>query len=129
MGGEGGEGGAHKSATSRVQRMKRPSAIFMMLALCTAVTFFRPLSLAYWNANSATRLLATLVMTCARRPGVGDGSWISSCTEHIIDLHVYPPHAAAFTCVLSFTSSILNAWTDRGEIWATGGAHLIMPLL
>ena len=62
--------GAHSSETSRVQRMKRPSAIFMMLALCTAVTFLRPFSLAYANANSATRLLATRVMTCPQHPTV-----------------------------------------------------------
>ena len=56
--------GAHCCATSRVQRMNRPSAIFMMLALCTAVTRLRPLSAAYLNAYSATRLLATRVMIC-----------------------------------------------------------------
>ena len=52
------------SETSRQQRMNRPSAIFMMLALCTAVTLFLPLSCAYLNAYSATRLLATRVITC-----------------------------------------------------------------
>ncbi len=56
--------GTHSSETSRAHRMNRPSAIFMMLALCTAVTRFRPLSWAYLNAYSATRLLATRVMIC-----------------------------------------------------------------
>lgn len=42
----------------------RPSAFFMMLALCTADTSLRLWSWAYLNANSATRVLALRVMTC-----------------------------------------------------------------
>lgn len=50
--------------------MKRPSASFMMFALCTEVTFLRPFFCAKSNANSATRVEATRVMTCS---GGGDG--------------------------------------------------------
>jgi hypothetical protein len=49
---------------SRTHSMKRPSVFFMMFALCTAVTFLRLLSRAYWNAYCATRMDATRVMTC-----------------------------------------------------------------
>ena len=35
-------------------------------ALCTEAMLLRPLSRAYWNANSATRRLAARVMTCGR---------------------------------------------------------------
>ena len=45
--------------------MKSPSAIFMMLALCTAVTLRRLLSAAYLKAYSATLVLATRVMICS----------------------------------------------------------------
>ena len=49
---------------SRTHSMNRPSAFFMMLALCTAVTRLRLLSRAYWNAYCATRVDAVRVMTC-----------------------------------------------------------------
>ena len=49
--------------TSLQHLMKRPSAIFMMLALWMELTRLRPLSLAYLNAYSATLVLAFLVMT------------------------------------------------------------------
>lgn len=45
--------------------MKSPSAIFMMLALCTAVTLCRLLSAAYLKAYSATLVLAMRVMICS----------------------------------------------------------------
>ena len=68
--------GAHR--TSLQHLMKRPSAIFMMLALWMEFTRLRPLSLAYLNAYSATLVLAFLVMTCtsessqqARHPCTG----------------------------------------------------------
>ncbi len=51
--------------------MKSPSAIFMMLALWMDVTVLRPLSDAYLNANSATRVLALRVITCGAAPRVG----------------------------------------------------------
>ena len=38
------------SATSRATSRNSPSVNFMMLALCTAVTFLRPYRCAYWNA-------------------------------------------------------------------------------
>ncbi len=56
--------GRRGGGTSRQHLMKRPSAIFMMLALWMAETRLRPLSRAYLNAYSATRVLATRVMTC-----------------------------------------------------------------
>lgn len=49
--------------------MKSPSAFFMMLALCNAVTVWRLLSRAYWNAYSATRVLAFRVMIWTQRQG------------------------------------------------------------
>jgi len=51
-------------ATSLQHSMNKPSAFFMMFALCSAVTFWRLLSLAYLKAYSATRVLATRVITC-----------------------------------------------------------------
>mmetsp|Transcript_7904 Transcript_7904/g.15880 ORF Transcript_7904/g.15880 Transcript_7904/m.15880 type:complete len:273 (-) Transcript_7904:83-901(-) len=51
------------SATSWQHLIKRPSDCFIIFALCTAVTFLRPLATAYLNANSATLSLAFLVIT------------------------------------------------------------------
>mmetsp|Transcript_39788 Transcript_39788/g.88439 ORF Transcript_39788/g.88439 Transcript_39788/m.88439 type:complete len:223 (-) Transcript_39788:615-1283(-) len=51
------------SRTSLQHSRNKPSAFFMMFALWTADTFFRPWSLAYLKANSATRELALRVIT------------------------------------------------------------------
>ena len=48
--------------TFRTHRRNRPSPIFMMLALCTAVTRLRPCFRAYSNANVAMRVDASSVM-------------------------------------------------------------------
>ena len=45
----------YRSATSRAMRRYRPSVAFMMLALCTHVTFLRPQRRAYSNAYSTIR--------------------------------------------------------------------------
>ncbi len=42
-------------ATWRETSSHRPSEYFMMFALCTDVTFFLPLSRAYWNAYRTMR--------------------------------------------------------------------------
>mmetsp|Transcript_40831 Transcript_40831/g.161739 ORF Transcript_40831/g.161739 Transcript_40831/m.161739 type:complete len:203 (+) Transcript_40831:1404-2012(+) len=44
------------AATSLQHWRKSPSLCFMMLALCTAVTFLRLFLSAYWNAYSAIRI-------------------------------------------------------------------------
>jgi len=41
---------ANSWATRRAVARNSPSVCFMMFALCTAVTFLRPLSIAYWKA-------------------------------------------------------------------------------
>jgi len=57
-------------ATSEGQTFrKRPSLIFMMLALCTAVTVFRLFSSAYSNAYCAVRLDLASVIICQRQCG------------------------------------------------------------
>mmetsp|Transcript_1027 Transcript_1027/g.3012 ORF Transcript_1027/g.3012 Transcript_1027/m.3012 type:complete len:331 (-) Transcript_1027:91-1083(-) len=53
----------YRLATSRQDSRNRPSAIFMMLALCTAVTLLRKLRYAYSNAYSAMRVVPVLVIT------------------------------------------------------------------
>ena len=60
--------GKGEDCTSLQHLMKRPSAIFMMLALWMEFTRLRPLSRAYLNAYSATLVLAFLVMTCTSLP-------------------------------------------------------------
>jgi hypothetical protein len=57
---------AHAPDTARQHSMNSPSAFFMMLALCSAVMRARLWSRAYENAYSATRVLATRVMTWRR---------------------------------------------------------------
>lgn len=53
----------YRCATSRQDSRKRPSAIFIMLALCTAVTFLLKLRYAYSNAYSAMRRVPGRVIT------------------------------------------------------------------
>ena len=51
------------AADSRQQVRNRPSLIFMMLALWTAVTFLRPSRRAYSKVARAMRVEAALVIT------------------------------------------------------------------
>lgn len=51
------------TATSLQDSKNRPSASFIMLALCTAVTFFLLFTLAYSNANFAIRSEQYFVIT------------------------------------------------------------------
>jgi hypothetical protein len=56
-------------AVSRQERRNSPSPCFMMLALCTAVTFLRLFSTAYSNAYSAICSDLYSVMTCSGAAG------------------------------------------------------------
>ena len=55
-------------ATSRTTSRNSPSETFMMLALCPAVTFRRPLARACSNANRAILRLAVSLMALIDRP-------------------------------------------------------------
>jgi hypothetical protein len=83
-------------ATSLQHSMKSPSAFFMMLALCRAVTFWRLLSVAYLNAYSATRVLATRVITCA-------GEATGMCAH--VTCETYHSHVLCYY----WTNSVLQA--------------------
>ena len=59
------------AATLRAHSRNRPSLSFMMLALCTAVTFFRPRRRACSKANSAIRVdaLSVMIFRLSTTPG------------------------------------------------------------
>jgi len=60
---------ADEAASEGQTFRKRPSLIFMMLALCTAVTVFRLFNSAYSNAYWAVRLDFASVITCRVHSG------------------------------------------------------------